>query len=290
MTDGMAAGRQGGRAAHLSTAVIVATYNWPRALELVLWGLAAQRDRAFRVIVADDGSGPETRDLLDRMRTEAGLDILHIWHDDQGFRKSEILNRAIAAAGEEYLIFTDGDVIPRDDFVAVHKRLAERGTYLAGMTVRLPKELSERLTPEDVRTGRVTDLGWLRSQGLRPGRHALRFSRHYAWNAFLDRITTSKRRWRGGNASTFREHLLAVNGFDNGMGYGGQDAEIGERLDNLGLRHQRVRFRAMTVHLWHERPWRDEAVVVENGRYREQVRAEKIVRTPRGIEELGLVG
>jgi hypothetical protein len=79
-----------------------------------------------------------------------------------------------------------------------------------------------------------------------------------------------------------------VNGFDMGMGYGGQDAEIGERLDNLGLRHKRVRFRAMTVHLWHERPWRDEAVVVENGRYREQVRAEKRIRAPSGIEELGL--
>src|SRR5512139_96333 len=215
----------------MRTAVVVATYNWPRALELVLWGLAVQTDRDFRVIVADDGSGPETRSLLDRMRVDTGLGILHVRHDDRGFRKSEILNRAIAAADEDYLIFTDGDVIPRDDFVAVHRRLAERGAYLAGMTVRLPKDLSERLTPDDVRSGRVTDLRWLRSQGLRPGRHALRFSRRYGWNAFLDGVTTSKRRWRGGNASTFREHLVAVNGFDNGMGYGGQDAEIGERLD-----------------------------------------------------------
>jgi hypothetical protein len=217
---------------------------------------------------------------------EAGLDILHVRHQDRGFRKSEILNRAIAAADEEYLIFTDGDVVPRDDFVAVHRRLAEPGAYLAGMTVRLPRDLSERLTPEDVQSGRVTDLGWLHAQGLRPGRHALRFSRNNRWNSVLDLLTTSKRRWRGGNASTYREYLLAVNGFDMGMGYGGQDAEIGERLDHLGLRHRRVRFRAMTVHLWHERPWRDEAVVRQNGGYRQTVREQRLVRTPRGIEEL----
>lgn len=270
----------------MRTAVIVATYNWPRALELVLWGLAAQTHRDFRVIVADDGSGPETRALLERLRGETGLDLLHIWHEDRGFRKSEILNRAIAAADEDYLIFTDGDVIPRDDFVAVHQRLAAPRTYLAGMTVRLPRDLSERLTPEDVRNGRVTDLGWLRREGLRPGRHALRFSRRYRWNALLDAVTTSKRRWRGGNASAWRADLLAVNGFDMGMGYGGQDAELGERLDNLGLTHRRVRFRAMTVHLWHDRPWRDEEVVRDNGLYRDTVRTTRVLRTPRGIAEL----
>jgi glycosyltransferase involved in cell wall biosynthesis len=270
----------------VDAAVIVTTYNWPRALELVLWSLAVQTDRGFRVIVADDGSGPDTRAVIDRLRTEAGLDLLHVRHDDRGFRKSEILNRAIAAADEPYLIFTDGDVIVRNDLVAVHRRLAAPNTYLAGMTVRLPRLISEALTPDDVRAGYATDLGWLRHHGLRPGRHALRFSRNYRWNTVLDLVTTSPRRWRGGNASAWREHLLAVNGFDMGMGYGGQDAEIGERLDNLGLRHTRVRFRAMTVHLWHERPWRDEAVVTANRMYRRSVREEKRVRTAKGIAEL----
>lgn len=270
----------------MESAVIITTYNWPRALELALWGFASQTDRRFRVVVADDGSGPETAGLLDRLRGETGLDITHVWHEDRGFRKSEILNRAILAADADYLIFTDGDLIPRDDFVATHHRLAREGRYLVGMTVRLPEALSARLTPEDVRAGRATHLPWLRSQGLRPGRHALRFSRHWRFNTLMDHLTTTPPRWRGGNASAWRADLVAVNGFEMLMGYGGQDAEIGDRLDNLGIRPLRVRFRAPTVHLWHERPWRDEAVVRQNQARRREVRGSGATRAQMGLAEL----
>lgn len=270
----------------MRAAVVIATYEWPRALELALWGFAGQTDRAFEVIVADDGSGPETAAVIARLRAEAGLTIHHVWHPDRGFRKSEILNRAIQAADHDYLLFTDGDLIPRDDFVATHRRLARPGRYLAGMTVRLPPAVSEAITPEDVRAGRATDLAWLRARGLRPGRHALRFSRRAWFNALMDRITTTPARWRGGNASAWRADLLAVNGFEMRMGYGGQDAEIGDRLDNLGIRPVRVRFRAPTVHLHHERPWRDAEAMRRNREHRRRVRASGVTRAIEGIAEL----
>jgi glycosyltransferase involved in cell wall biosynthesis len=267
--------------------VVIATYNWPQALELVLWGYAVQTHRPAEVVIADDGSGPATRALIERMRVETGLPLRHVWHEDRGFRKSEILNRALLAAETDYLIFTDGDVIPRDDFVATHVRYAAPGRYLCGMTVRLPPGVSARITPDDVRAGRATELGWLRQQGFRPGRHALRFSRRRWWNTVLDALTPTPARWRGGNSSTWRAYLLAVNGFDMEMGYGGQDAEIGERLDNLGIRPRRIRFRAVSVHLYHERPWRDDAVVEANRAHRVQVRARGVTRARRGIAELG---
>ncbi|HUG28801.1 MAG TPA: glycosyltransferase [Gemmatimonadales bacterium] len=270
----------------MESAVIIATYNWPRALELALWGFAAQTDRRFGVVVADDGSGPETAALLERMRGETALDITHVWHEDCGFRKSEILNRAILATEADYLVFTDGDLIPRDDFMATHHRLAQRGRYLAGMTVRLPEQLSASINAEDVRAGRATDLRWLRAQGFRPGRHALRFSRSWRFNTVMDHLTTTPPRWRGGNASAWRDDIVAVNGFEMQMGYGGQDAEIGDRLDNLGVRPLRVRFRAPTVHLWHERPWRDEAMVRKNREHRQEVRASGATRARMGLVEL----
>lgn len=269
-----------------SIAVIIATYNWPEALRLVLWGYAAQRDRDFRIIIADDGSGPETARVVDEMRVATGLHITQLWHEDRGWRKGEILNRAIVAAKDDYLILTDGDTIPRDDFVAVHRRVASRGVYAAGMTLRLPQELSARVTADDVRSGRVTDRRWLAAEGVRLGRHVLRCFRSYALNRTLDWITTSRRRLRGLNAAAFRDDLLAVNGFANGLPYGGMDAELGDRLDNYGLQHRRVRFRAMTVHLWHKRPWRDPEKVQANRAVRARVRTERIIRTPNGIAEL----
>lgn len=271
----------------LSAAVILSTYNWPHALELALWAYAAQTWRDIRIIVADDGSGPETRAVIGRMRRETGLDIVHVRHEDRGFRKSEILNRAIAAADADYLIFSDGDCIPRRDFVERHIVLAERGRFLVGGAVKLPADVSARITTDEVRNGRATEIGWLLAQGFRrPIRHLLRFPRSLRWAAVLDHLTTTPRRWRGGNSSTWRDYLIEVNGLDMDLAYGGQDTELGHRLDNLGVKPKRIRYRAVAVHLHHTRPWRDP---VEKQRIDDQcrrIRRSGECRASRGIAEL----
>lgn len=271
----------------MKLAVILSTYNWPRALELSLWGYAVQTYRDFQVVIADDGSGPETAAVIERMRRETGLELIHVWQEDRGFRKSEILNRAILATDREYLIFSDGDTIPRRDLVERHVHFAEPGRFLAGGYVKLPAEVSEKIGVEEVRSGRAIELGWLRAQGFRPGRRALRFSPP-GWGALFDKITTTPARWHGNNASTWREHLIAVNGFDMDMGYGGQDAALGDRLENLGIRPKRIRHRAPAVHLHHERPWRDEAGMRRIVEMRQRIRATGDRWTPNGITALGL--
>lgn len=271
----------------MDVAVILSTYNWPEALELSLWGYAVQSYRNFQVVVADDGSGPETSALLERMRRETGLDILHVWHEDRGFRKSEILNRAILATDREYLIFSDGDTIPHPNLVERHVRFAEPGCYLAGGYVKLSASVSARIGVEDVRSGRALTLRWLRAQGLRPGRRALRFA-PYSLGTVLDVITTTPANWHGNNASTWREHLIAVNGFDMGMGYGGQDAALGDRLKNLGLRPKRIRHRAPAIHLHHERPWRDYEEMRRIRELRRQIRETGDRWSPTGIAEVDL--
>ncbi|MDP9348746.1 MAG: glycosyltransferase, partial [Gemmatimonadota bacterium] len=134
----------------MRASVVLTTYNQPRQLELVLRGYAVQTRRDFQVVVADDGSGEETREVLERLRRETGLDLLHVWHEDRGFRKCTILNRAILAASGDYLVFSDGDCIPRRDFVEAHLRLAEPGRFLSGGYLRLSPAVSARITPADV--------------------------------------------------------------------------------------------------------------------------------------------
>src|SRR5215213_8703173 len=169
--------------------VILSTYERPGDLERVLWGYAAQGDRGFELVVADDGSGPETAELVRRVGRETGLDPLHVWHEDRGFRKTEILNRAIAASSGDYLLFTDGDCIPRRDLVAVHRSLARPGRYIAGGYLKLSREVTDAIGPEDVDAGRVTDLRWLRRKGWRPGRRALRLVPARPIAALFDRLT-----------------------------------------------------------------------------------------------------
>lgn len=269
----------------MDVAVILSTYQWPRALELTLWGYAVQSHRDFQIVIADDGSGEETADLLEKVRAETGLEILHVWHEDRGFRKCEILNRAILATDCPYLIFSDGDTIPRSDFIETHLSYAEPGHFLAGGYIKLPRSVSECIGIEEVRSGEATTLSWLRRRGFRPGRRALRFVPR-PLGLILDCITPTPARWHGNNASTWREYLLAVNGFDMDMGYGGQDAALGDRLENLGIKPKRIRHRAPAVHLYHERPWRDPAMVRRIAELRKEIRSTGDRWAQNGITEV----
>ncbi|HEY0046284.1 MAG TPA: glycosyltransferase, partial [Flavobacterium sp.] len=98
----------------------MSTYNAEEWLEKVIWGFSVQTDKEFEIIIADDGSKPKTKEMLDDLRNKISMPLVHVWQEDDGFQKSRILNKAIVAARSNYLIFTDGDCIPRKDFVATH--------------------------------------------------------------------------------------------------------------------------------------------------------------------------
>jgi glycosyltransferase involved in cell wall biosynthesis len=266
--------------------VIVSTYNKPRDLERVLHGYAAQTDRDFELLVADDGSGPDTAAAIRRVREETGLAVIHVWHEDRGFRKSEIMNRAIVASTGDYLLFTDGDSIPRADLVAVHRALARPGAYLGGGYLKLSAEASDAITVDDVRSGRFVELRWLRANGWRPGRRALRLVRSPVLAAALDRVTPTAPLFAGNNASVWREAMFAVNGFDMEMGYGGLDRAVGYRLVNLGLRGIQVRHRAICMHLHHQRPYKDAEGMRRNLEILHSIRRTRQTRALRGIAEL----
>lgn len=270
----------------MAVSLIVSTYRRPDFLDLVLQGYGAQTDRDFELVVADDGSGEETRQVIERAATRHRLDIVHVWHEDRGFRKSEILNRAIVAASGRYLIFTDGDCIPRADLVATHRDLARDGRYVAGGYLKLPARVSERIDRQVVASGRVADLGWLRSAGWRPGRRALRLTRFRRLGALFDRLTPTPAHFHGNNASVARDALEAVNGFEGEMGYGGLDKALGYRLENLGVKGLQARHRAVAMHLHHDRPYRDREVVQRNRTILARIRRGGEVRARRGIAEL----
>lgn len=270
----------------MRASVVLSTYRQPRALELALRGYAAQSARGFEVVVADDGSGAETAEVVERMRRETDLALVHVWHPDRGFRKTEILNRALLAASGDYLLFSDGDCVPRDDFVATHLRLAAPRRFLSGGYLKLPPSVTAALTADDVAAMRVADPGWLRERGWRPGRRRLRLTRSAAVAALLDRLTPTRPSWNGHNASGWKADLLRANGFDLRMGYGGEDRALGECLENDGVRGVQLRHRAPVFHLHHERPYLDPAVIRENRRLRATIRRRRLSRAAVGIAEM----
>jgi glycosyltransferase involved in cell wall biosynthesis len=273
----------------MNTAVIISTYNSPSALEKVLWGYATQTFRQFELIVADDGSGSETRRVIDQFAAKA-MAVNHVWHPDRGFRKCTILNRAIASTDAEYLIFSDGDCIPRKDFVSTHLALREPARFLSGGTVYLPMDLTERVTVDDVLAGRATDLPWLRTNGLGQGvKGRIRLGRQPRMQALWDRLTLTQPTLNGHNTSAWRSDIVAANGFDERMGYGGLDRELGERLENAGVRGKQVRHRAVCVHLFHKRGYESDRMWQHNYAIRRETRELRLTFTSYGISQLPVI-
>ena len=263
--------------------VVLSTYQAPAWLEKVVWGYLAQSHRDFELLVADDGSTEETAHVLARY-SEEGIPIRHIWQRDDGFRKSRILNKAIVAAGADYLVFSDGDLIPRSDFLAAHAALARRGRFLSGGCVRLPLAASRAIERHDVETGRAFSLRWIRARGGGAARGWTKLAVPGFAAAAADLLTPTRPTWNGGNASGWRNDIVAANGFDERIGYGGQDREFGERLENAGVRGLGIRYRALCVHLDHGREYLDIEAIRRNKAIRRRTRARRMTRTPFGID------
>lgn len=263
--------------------VIISTYNSPEWLQKVLWGFECQSSRNFEIVIADDGSGEATRQVIDTFRDKTGMKIIHVWHADDGFQKSAILNKAITSSTGDYLIFTDGDCIPRKDFVDTHVRFAESGRFLSGGYFMLPMSTSKTITEEDIRSGNAFDIKWLESNGLPSTFKSLKLTARGWRQAFLNFITTTRPTWNGHNASGWKKDILAVNGFNEEMKYGGQDRELGERLENAGIRGKQIRYSAICIHLDHKRGYKTEESIRFNKAVRANTRRNKLTWTPAGI-------
>lgn len=263
--------------------VVITTYNQPAWLELVLLGYSVQVFRDFEVLVADDGSDERTRNVIEGMRPRLGAALHHVWHEDRGFRKCTILNRAIEASNGEALLFTDGDCIPRPDLLAVHDRNLERGRFLSGGYAKLPARVSTAITAQDVLSGNATSWRWLRAHGASATRALLRLRVPPALGRMLDTLTPTRPTFNGHNAAVWREDVIRANGFDERMGWGGLDRELGERLENAGIRGKQIRHRAHVVHLHHERGYRKPEIEAANRAIRDETARLRRTRTEHGI-------
>ncbi|HSH14197.1 MAG TPA: glycosyltransferase family 2 protein [Desulfurivibrionaceae bacterium] len=262
--------------------VIISTYNWPRALTLVLDSLAGQADLGFEVVVADDGSTQETAELVAARALDFPVPLRHVWQEDQGFRAAAARNRAVAASHGDYLLFLDGDCLVRASFVATHRRLARPGWFVAGNRILLGDTLTAAILAGDRPVHLYTPLEFLlarRSGGVNRLLPLLRLP-----NGCFRRLRP--RRWQGAmtcNLAVWREDFYRVNGFDeNFVGWGHEDAEFVGRLINAGVFRKEGRFALPVLHLWHQNQHRGREA--GNLRRLHEQLAKKATRAEAGVD------
>ena len=271
----------------LSITVIISTYNAPKWLEKVLWGYSVQTYKNFDIIIADDGSGEETRKLIDRFKKDFPVPVYHLWHEDKGYRRQELRNKARVKAENDYIIMTDGDCIPKKDFVEVHAKYAEKGRFLSGGYCKLSMDVSKKITKDDILSQRCFDVKWLKSINPKLGfSQTLKLASSGFTEKFLDFITPTSPTFNNMNSSAFKDDYIAINGYDERMQYGGPDRELGERFENAGIRGKQIRHQAITLHLDHARGYKTKESLEKNLAIRKFTRDNKVVKTPYGIEKL----
>lgn len=231
--------------------VIMSAYNNVRDLKLVLDGYVIQSDQDFSICIADDGSGPEVKELIGEYKN---LNIRHIWQEDRGFRRTKILNKGIASSSADHIIFTDGDCIPAPDFIADHRKMASKNTYTIGVRVYVKREISELLRTNVIDFKKLFNTKWLLVQSLQKKvtkpEQAIRYP-----NFLLPLIVKLKPRMTqfGSNIAMSREVLNEVNGLDEDYeGWGYEDTDLLWRLSQKGLAPVGKLGRCCQYHLDHK--------------------------------------
>ena len=238
----------------MKTAVLVCTYNQPRELACVLEGLARQTTMDFEIYIADDGSGDETRLIIEKYRAQLPIPLQHVWQEDIGYRKARILNEAARVANADFLIFLDGDCIPFDTFVSQHITSAEQGRINCGERVMLYKEISTHLTPEMIRKGnfshlRFSHMGDALRKKLRHLRRGMQIK-----NPLIRRLLKADRvkQLLGCNFSIMATDFFAVGGYDEHYeGYSKEDSDLQIRLLRIGIQPKSVSSLANVFHIHH---------------------------------------
>ena len=226
----------------VSVSLVISTFNQPEALAKSLAGVRRQTRQPDEILISDDGSDDATRELVKKFTAVSPAPVKHVWHPHDGFRKTAILNKTVAAANGDYMIFTDGDCVPHPKFVADHAALAETGFWVQGRRCFVREECVPEFSAEI-----IPACGWMLAGKITGVAKGVR------WPFAIIRRDTRQRGIIGCNMAFWREDIFDVNGYDEDYtGWGtGEDSDIGTRLYHLGRRRKFVYGRAITFHLNH---------------------------------------
>lgn len=259
----------------MKTSLLISTYNWPEALELVLLSIDNQTEKPDEILIADDGSSEKTKKLIADFQKKSIVPLSHFWHEDKGFRKAIILNKAIAAAKGEYIIQVDGDCIMHEDFVRDHKALAQPNVYLFGSRVNI----QEKYLPKLFATQKIKFNFF--DEGIKKRTRNLRIPALSSFYKTTDEISD---KMRGCNVSYWKKDVVAVNGYNEEFeGWGREDSELIIRMMHNGVLGRRLRYRGIVYHIWHK--VKDQSRFEINDGLQEKAIAEKSKWCEKGIDK-----
>lgn len=262
----------------MKVSLIISTYNRPDALAVCVRSVFLQQHMPDEIIIGDDGSTEETSNTIDILKKESPIPIIHLWQKDCGFRLAKMRNKCVAKASGEYIIEVDGDVMLHRHFVSDHIMMSRKGCYVKGGRTNLGKSLTQKICI--ARTPRHIHF-WTHGIESKPENaiHCLPVARFLA-----PRYRKHKSSALGCNMSFFREDFIKINGYDEYFeGLGGEDGDLGRRLQQSGLTKRHLKFAGIVFHLWHEDKYMYNAE--KNIAYSKRPKGQCPVRCENGVDK-----
>lgn len=233
----------------VKTSLLIITYNWPEALELVLLSVKNQSVLPNEIIIADDGSTDATRILIEKYKQIFSIPLIQVWHEDIGYRKSTIMNKALKMTNGDYIIQIDGDIIIHKRFIENHINLAKPNTFIHGSRTFL-----NLLETQKAFLSKKIEYS-IFNRNLKSKINGIYFP---FLTRFFDVKNINLNKTRGCNFSCWREDIFKVNGYNEDMtGWGLEDTELDVRLMNNGILKRQIKFSAIEYHLEHKTNSRD---------------------------------
>jgi glycosyltransferase involved in cell wall biosynthesis len=228
----------------MKLSLIVTTYNWKEALDLVFKSISLQTVPPDEVLIADDGSRSDTGELIAAWSKKLNIPVHHVWQEDKGFRAARARNLAIAKASGDYIVFIDGDMVLHPNFIEDHRSAARRGYFMQGVRLLTGPKIAKKLLDEG-----TTRLDFF-APDVKRRRHTIR-NNLLSW-LVMQRTHTNQKAIKTCNQGYWRDDLIKVNGFNEGMvGYSREDNELAERLYNAGVARKNLKFAGLAIHLYH---------------------------------------
>jgi glycosyltransferase involved in cell wall biosynthesis len=255
--------------------LVASTYNWPEALELLLLSVLNQSVLPNEVIIADDGSGEDTKNLIENFKKTFPVPLVHIWQEDLKNRKSRIMNKAIAAAKYDYIVEIDGDIILNKHFIEDHLAYAQKGHYLFGSRVNIQEKLLPELFSE-----KNIDFNFF-SKGIKKRSRTMRIP--FLMN-FAKSVDKCSKKLRGCNMSFWKEDFIKINGYNESIvGWGMEDSEMIQRLHNIGIKGKRLKYTGIVYHIYHKEQSRNNVPV--NSEIENQTIKNKLTSVEKGVDQ-----
>ncbi|MBR6830672.1 MAG: glycosyltransferase family 2 protein [Tidjanibacter sp.] len=266
----------------MKTSLIISTYNRPDALAVTLESILQLNRLPDEVIIGDDGSTSETADVIASFQTRFPVPLIHIWHEDKGFRLAKIRNKCLARATGDYIIQIDGDLILHPDFITDHIRAARPGAFIKGTRVRLNKRATEQICATQIPPRRkITFLS-----------NAIEDKRECTIRCIpLSKILAPRFKRNvisglGCNMSFWREDAIRINGYDEHYeGWGGEDDDLALRLHRAGCRKLALRFAGIIYHLWHNERQQQKQTQQANLDYCRAQTEQGVIRCEHGMDQ-----